>query len=119
MPIPDKAKKLILLLMDGAAPEGEQDVALRKLIICLRTNFKDGYELLKEWGNEAGSTSYSSHSSTHSSTSVYGSFKLPFGQYKGQMLRDVPDDYLFYLLDWQGLWPSTRKAIQRYLEDQR
>ena len=116
MPLPDKAKKLILLLMDGAASAGEQDTATRKLIACLRANFKDGYEMLKEWGN---GTAPSPPSSAHSSPSVYGAFKLPFGQYKGRELRNVPIDYLLYLLDWSDLWPNTRKAIQRYLEDRR
>jgi hypothetical protein len=109
MPIPDRAKKLILLLMDGAASAGEQDVAVRKLIRCLRATFKDGYEMLKEWGNGTASP-------PRSSTSVYATFRLSFGQYKGCRLQDVPVDYLLYLLDWPDLWPATRKAIQRYLE---
>jgi hypothetical protein len=116
MPLPDKAKKLILLLMDGAAPAGEQEAATRKLIACLRSNFADGYALLKEWGNGTASPP---PPSAHSSTSVYGTFRLPFGQYKGRELRNVPIDYLLYLLGWEGLWPNTRKAIQCYLEGRR
>jgi len=115
MPLPDKAKKLILLLMDGAASVGEQDTATRKLIVCLRTNFKDGYEMLKEWGN--GTASTPPPPSSHPSTSIYGAFRLPFGQYKGRALRVIPTNYLLYLLNWQGLWPDTRRAIRRYLEN--
>jgi hypothetical protein len=121
VPLPDKAKKLILLLLDGAASTGEQDTATRKLIACLRANFKDGYALLAEWGHSPSSTSpppKPSAPKTGSSTSVSGAFKLPFGQYKGCELWEVPIDYLFYLLDWPELWPNTRKAIERYLEDE-
>jgi hypothetical protein len=117
MPLPDKAKKLILLLMDGAAAEGERDTALRKLIECLRTNFKDGYALLEEWGNGKKATAPPSPSaSPGASSSIYGKFRMPFGQYKGQPIREVPVEYLLYILDWPELWPATKRAIQRYLD---
>jgi hypothetical protein len=113
MPLPDKAKKLIILLMDGSAADGERDTATRKLIECLRTNFKDGYALLEEWGNGKKAAA---PPPAHSSSSVYGEFTMPFGQYKGQPIREVPVDYLLYILDWNDLWPTTKRAIQRYLD---
>jgi Putative quorum-sensing-regulated virulence factor len=111
MPLSNRAKKLILLLMDNGASGGERDTATRKLIECLRTSYPDGYALLEEWG-DGKKTSVP----PPKPSSVYGSFTMPFGQYKGLPIRDIPVDYLLYILDWPDLWPTTRKGIQRYLD---
>ncbi len=42
--------------------------------------------------------------------------KLRFGKYKGRDLRNVPKDYLEYLLKWEGLGPIIRDAIKEQLE---
>lgn len=41
--------------------------------------------------------------------------KMPFGEYKGKPLSQVPLDHLQNQLKYKGLWASTRQAIEKYL----
>jgi hypothetical protein len=43
---------------------------------------------------------------------------LRFGKYKGAKIRDVPVEYLDYLLGWDELYPSIRADIEAYLKTQ-
>jgi hypothetical protein len=115
MPLSSKAQKLILLLMDGAALPNEQDIAVRKLTECLRHDYPDGYALLADWNKNQTSAPPPS-SPGPPGESPYGRFVLRFGMHKGEMLKDVPVDYLLHILDWPDIWPQTRTAIQKYLE---
>ena len=36
---------------------------------------------------------------------------MPFGKYKGRPLRDIPEDYLAWLLDNCELKPTLRQAV--------
>lgn len=47
-----------------------------------------------------------------------GNYILRFGMHSGEKLRDVPIEYLDYLLGWDGLRAETRKAIEAYLKTQ-
>jgi hypothetical protein len=41
--------------------------------------------------------------------------RMPFGKYRGQLLEDVPTDYLEWLLDAFPLRPFLRRAVEREL----
>ncbi len=43
-------------------------------------------------------------------------FSLPFGKYKGLPFAFVPVDALSNQLKYEGLWASTRRQIEQYLE---
>ncbi len=43
---------------------------------------------------------------------------MPFGKYKGLSLRELPDDYLFWLLELPTLSPPLRHALEQE-EDRR
>jgi uncharacterized protein (DUF3820 family) len=49
----------------------------------------------------------------------HGRATLPFGKYKGVVVRQLPDDYLSYLADWDGLkearWNWLRESIMAEL----
>jgi hypothetical protein len=42
--------------------------------------------------------------------------RMPFGKYKGRALRDVPDNYLGWLLDECDLQPRLRRAVEKELD---
>jgi hypothetical protein len=42
--------------------------------------------------------------------------RMPFGKYKGRALRDVPDNYLGWLLDECDLKPRLRHAVEQELD---
>ena len=116
MPLSPKAQKLILLLMDGAAAPGEQDVAVRKLTETLRKDYADGYALLADWNKGKTATPPPSNPP---GTSPYDRFVMPFGKYKGEMLKDINDiDYLLWVLDWPDLYPRTRSIIEKFVAQQ-
>jgi hypothetical protein len=49
--------------------------------------------------------------------SPYGKVTLGFGKYAGWPLEDIPVGYLEWVLEeFDDLWPSTRRAIEKYLE---
>lgn len=41
-------------------------------------------------------------------------YVLTFGKHKGKMLKDVPDDYLYWMHDQKWM---TNGVIRRYLDD--
>jgi hypothetical protein len=91
MPLPPKAQKLILLLMDGAASLNEREVAVTKLVECLRKVYPDGYALLADWHTKQTSVL---PPQKPNSESPYGRFIMPFGKYRGEMIKHVPVSYL-------------------------
>jgi hypothetical protein len=117
MALSPKAQKLILLLMDGAASSNEQEIAVRKLTETLRKEYPDGYALLADWNKGKTSTS-PLPPPNQSRPSPYNRFVMPFGAHKGKMLKDVPVDYLLYILEWSDLFPRTRSAIEKFLAQQ-
>jgi uncharacterized protein (DUF3820 family) len=41
---------------------------------------------------------------------------MPFGKHRGQKLKDIPIDYLIWLLDnYDGLRETTRKVIENFV----
>jgi len=44
-----------------------------------------------------------------------GNYKLSFGKYKGKMLKEIPLDYLKFLLTLDWINHTTRKLLSKYL----
>jgi hypothetical protein len=44
-----------------------------------------------------------------------GEFVLRLGKYKGLPLRKIPKNYLWWLLDWDDLFPETQGVIEDWL----
>lgn len=97
-------QKLLRLALCSSAHPGEIDGAGRALIASWRkrgidpdTVFGTGALAIKE--------------------NPYGKTILNFGKHRGKRLDQIPADYLVWLLDrCDSLWPQTRTAIQRYLD---
>jgi Putative quorum-sensing-regulated virulence factor len=119
MSLPPKAQKLILLMMDGAAAPNEQEIAARKLADCLRKHYVDGFELLADWNRGRATAPPPPPPPKPSGESPYARFIIPFGMHKGKPLKEVPTEYLLWVLDWQDLFPRTRTAIEKYLAQER
>ena len=45
-----------------------------------------------------------------------GGFIMPFGEYKGHPISEVPTERLDHYLGWDNLWPETEAAIVAHLE---
>lgn len=47
---------------------------------------------------------------------IKNTYKMPFGQYKGRHLKDIPKDYLIWYLDNVGVGSkNVRKAIKSFI----
>lgn len=111
MKLTDRERKLLILAFDPASTAGEAVAALRVVFRDWIAKYPDGYSLLADL--ESGGIPQTFHGSEKS---PYGSVVLGFGKHRGKCLKEVPADYLIWVLDnFEGLWPETRKAIERYL----
>jgi hypothetical protein len=114
MNLDDKDKKLIILAMDAGAADGEIVNAAVALFHRFRSRFRDGYELVKNI--ESMPAPKNDISERMIQREVCSGVVLRFGKYKGRTLRDVPVDYLFWVLtNCQSLNPHTRQAINGFL----
>ena len=112
MKLNERERKLLLLAFDPAASIGESANALRALFKNWLLKYPDGHALVKDL--ETGEVH---EKVVYRTTSPYGEVILGFGKYRGEAIKDVPIDYLFWILDnFDDLWPRTRTAIEKYLE---
>jgi hypothetical protein len=108
-----KERKILLLAYDPAASVGESLNALRVVFKNWLLKYPDGHALVKDL--ESGEVTEKVVYRTRGSP--YGEMTLSFGKHAGKAIRDVPIDYLLWVLDkFEDLWPSTRRAIEKYLE---
>jgi hypothetical protein len=109
MKLSDREKKLLILAFDPGATAGEAMNALRVVFRDWINKYPDGHALTRDL-ESGGSVIQEQRASPH------GNVILGFGRYRGKCLRDVPADYLLWVLsNFSGLWPETRTAIERYL----
>jgi hypothetical protein len=110
-----REKKLLILAFDHAAEVGEALGAIRSLAKAWITKYPDGYALIQDL--EAPEKIVVRERIIYRDANPYGDFELNFGMYRGERLRDIPVSYLIWCLEnFENLWPSTRRAIEGYLE---
>ena len=101
----------MLLAFDSGAAPGESANALRVLFRDWIRDYRDGHELVKDLEGEKIVEGKKEN--------PYGEVVLGFGKYRGRKIKDVEISYLLWVLDsFEGLWPQTRKAIERYLGEE-
>lgn len=113
MKLDPKERKLLLLAFDPAASPGETMNALRAVFRNWLLRYPDGHALVKdlESGGVLEKIVY------REAEPPYGNVILRFGKHYGKPLQEVPVDYLLWCLDnFDDLWPATRRAIEKYLE---
>jgi hypothetical protein len=109
----DKTIKLLLLALDPAAAPGEIKNAALALVRSLRQRYADGHAFLSELTDQPEPP----RQTPPDAVSVYGTVRMSFGKYRERQLRDVPPEYLIWVLDnCRNLDPYLRTAIRRYLE---
>jgi hypothetical protein len=110
-----KERKLLLLAFDAGATPDEALGALRVLFRNWLVKYPDGHELIKDLESEK--VEVREKIVYRQEPSPYGEVVLKFGKYEGEKIKDVDPEYLLWVLDhFTDLWPSTRKAIEHYLE---
>lgn len=116
MTLTEIEKKILVLAMDRAASDGEIGLAALKLIELLRKRYPSGYELIKDLEQIRVETRVRYINETR--PDPYSNFIIPFGKYRGRKIKDVPVDYLLWLLDnFDGLRDQTRTIIECYLDN--
>jgi hypothetical protein len=112
MILDDRERKLVLLALDSSAQPGEAAGAAAALFRSFKKRYADGYKFLAELGAREARNQFPSL------TVNYGLVTLPFGKHKGRRLRDVPPDYLLWMVrDCDCLTNVMREAIKRFLRD--
>jgi hypothetical protein len=105
--------ELFRLWLDPAAECGEAANAALHLRRLLRDRGVDAYTseaVLSESVHRPASVCQPVSQSPHATTI------LRFGKYRGKRLDEVDADYLLWVLEnFDELWPSTRRAIELYL----
>ena len=104
----DIEEKLLRLALDKGAYSGEAENAA---IMFVRK--------LRERGAKIDEFTQSGTSQTYTrQLSRYHYFTMPFGKHKGTLLKDIPVDYLEWVLEnCQNLSYILRKAIENVLDD--
>jgi hypothetical protein len=114
MELDDREQKLLVLALDPAAADGERLNATSALLRSWRGKYADGYEVIQQLQS---AQSEIRERIVYRDSSPYASTILQFGKHRGKRLDEVDPLYLHWLLDnFDDLWPSTRLAIERYLE---
>ena len=114
MKLDPRTRKLLLLAFDPGATPDESLAALRVVFRDWLFRYQDGHELVKDL--ESGRVEVR-EKIVYRNENPYANFVLNFGKHRGERLRDIPVSYLIWCLeDWDGLWPATRRAIEKYLE---
>lgn len=99
----DVEMKLLRLALDKGAFEDEADNAAVLLIHKLRGRNASADEIISNPQFEVTGN-----------ISVYGRVRMPFGKYRGEILADIPGDYLLWLLrNCRSIKPELRYAIER------
>ena len=113
MNLTDIEKKILVLAMDRSATSGEICLAALKLIELLRKRYASGHDLIKDLEQIKIREEVRFVTVHHD---PYGNFIMPFGKHKGQKLKDVPVDYLLWILEnYDGLRASTRTVIENFV----
>lgn len=98
----DIETKLLRLALDKAAYPGESDNAAVMLIRKLRERNVSADDLFVK-----------SNSGKFNTPSIYGRQRMPFGKYEGEMLANIPEDYLLWALqNCRNMKPNLRNAIK-------
>lgn len=106
-------KKILVLAMDRSASDGEIGLAALKLIELLRRRYPSGHELIKDLEQIKFREEIRYVTVQHD---PYGNFIMPFGKHKGTKLKDVPIDYLLWILEnYDGLRATTRAVIENFV----
>lgn len=84
MILPPQSEKILRLALNSAASEGEWQAAAVKFISALRGNGTSAEEVIAAATPKAPAW-----------TSLY---RMPFGQYKGMAVSDIPSDYLQWII---------------------
>jgi hypothetical protein len=102
----DIETKLLYLALDKGAYSGEADNAAIMLIRKLRERNVSAEEFIKQPEIEQ----------YDNDILLYGQMKMPFGQYKNEMIMNIPTDYLIWVLrNCQNIKPSLRNAIENVI----
>jgi hypothetical protein len=110
MKLSDRERKLLVLAFNPASTTGEAMNALRVIFRNWIQKYRDGRELVKDLESGEEKVVYRG-----GKADIYGAVTLGFGKYKGRPLKDIPIDYLLWVLEnFEDLWPSTRRAIEKY-----
>jgi hypothetical protein len=98
--------KLLTLALDGGAYEGESDNAAIMFVRKLRARNVKADELFGEAG----------HKSASKAVVNYGNTKMTFGKYRNEMIKDIPINYLIWVLDnCMNISPKLKLAIQSFV----
>ena len=117
MTLTEIEKKILILSMDSAATNGEAGTAAMKLMELFRKRYPSGYELIKDLEQIHVETRIQYR--YESRPDPYSTFIMPFGKYRGKKLKDVPVDYLVWILDnFDGLRDTTRTIIECFLDNE-
>jgi putative quorum-sensing-regulated virulence factor len=112
MKLTDKERKLLMLAMDKGVADGELEAAATALVRLLRARYPSGHELIKDL--ETLETRYA----TRFVQNPAGNYRMPFGKFKGERLKDVDTDYLEWVLqNCDNIRDSLRDAIEQWLND--
>jgi len=111
----DKELKLARLALNSEAPEGEWTTAAIKLFRLLRTEGRNGWQDFESSGN-------GQMIPIPPTQPDYGLTFMPWGQYKGEMFRDIPPGWLMAKRDWirsapdiMARWGNLAEAIDKFL----
>jgi hypothetical protein len=110
-----RERKLLLLAIDPAATPDEALAALRVLFRGWLFRYPDGHALVKALG-ENGEPVTKRKPQPDRRSSPHNAVVLGFGKHRGKCVREIPPDYLIWVLhNFEDLWPETQTAIERYL----
>jgi len=111
----DKELKLARLALDPEASQNEWQVAATKFFALLRVRSAD-------WSNEFERTVNGEALAIPPTQPDFGLTFMPWGQYKGQMFKDIPPGWLMAKRDWIrskpdliARWANIAEAIDRFL----
>jgi len=100
--------KLLRLALDKGAYEGEADNAAIMLIRKLRQRDVKAEQLFSQ--------SFSQSSQSSQSSCGIGNEKMTFGKYKNVMIRNVPMNYLVWVLNnCTNIDANLKRAIHKFL----
>jgi hypothetical protein len=114
----EKEMKLWRLALNPGALQGEVDNAAMMIINSLRQRKFNPEEL------NGAKPQQQHYRPRQDKQTHWGTTKMPFGKYKGEMLQDIDIDYLHWVIGWiygdegreqKFSWLVT--TIEKYLED--
>lgn len=109
--IPAKARKLLALALDRGACDGEWRNAATMFVAALRKAGATADELFAPASAHQPQSCWQPPPSDWRSRSV----TMPFGRHKGKPLREIPAEYLEWLLNLDTLRPELRAAVMHEL----